>query len=303
VDPLARVCLALSSFKNDQQVLALLQGARADLPRFARVLVVDSLGTGQMPARLAEAGLADLVQYECASANLGSAGNLARRLSLAAQTSADFVYTTNHDGDVSPSAIERLVTLAQNALGPVGAIYPLRKMSDRGGAFDMTGRFRFPMTAVRSMRPPSAELSPVFWSSSNGALYALAPTRQGLLPMAELWMGYEDLGYGWLLHGHGFRQFLARDVQVVDGYEYKKTPVGYVTNKPSWYAYYFARNLLLAARRTQQPGAVRLAALSRVLLEFGITAALRSDKKARLSAVAAGLFDGLRDRGGKWRLP
>jgi GT2 family glycosyltransferase len=297
------VCLALSSFKNDAEVLSLLTRAREDLPRFSRVLVVDSLGTGRMPELLHSAGLSGLVGYECSPLNLGSAGNLSRRVALAAETSADYVYTTNHDGDVTPEAIAQLVALAARAKGPLGAVYPLRRLTSRAGAFDVTGRYRFPMTAIRTRRLPARELSPVFWSSSNGALYGLGPARQGLLPMADLWMGYEDLGYGWLMHAHGFTQYLARDVRVADSYEYNKTPVGYVTNKPSWYAYYFARNLLLAARRTQQPRAVKLAAMSRVVLEFAVTAALRNDKRKRVRAIAEGLVDGLRDRGGKWRLP
>src|SRR6185503_21021827 len=107
-------------------LMALLDGARAELPRFAHVLVVDSLGTGLLPARLSEAGLAPYVHYECANRNLGSAGNFALRVELAAKTPADFVYTLNHDGDLNSSAIARLVELADKALAPLGAVYPLR---------------------------------------------------------------------------------------------------------------------------------------------------------------------------------
>jgi len=301
--PLGRVCLAISSFKNDGAVFDLLMAARDALPSFTRVLVVDSLGSGDFERGLAERRLTAHVDYHCYAENLGSAGNLSRRLQLAADTSADFVYAVNHDGSVDPNAISSLVDLAGNATGPLGALYPLRRMTQRAGAFDVTGRHRFPFTAIRSQRRPKRELSPVSWSSSNGALYALEPVRRGLLPYADLWMGFEDLGYGWLLQQNGYRQFAARDVIVDDSYEYWKSPVGYVVHKPAWYAYYYARNLLLTTRRTEQPPLVQGLALSRVLLELGVTLALRPDKRARLLATAEGMLDGLRNRGGKWRFP
>jgi GT2 family glycosyltransferase len=302
-DPLRRICLAISSFNNDREVLELLDGLEGSLQRFASILVVDSLGTGMFVNELERRGLTDLVRYHCVPENLGSAGNLARRLHLASREAADFVYAVNHDGRVSANAIEQLVQLAETSPNPLGALYPLRRMVQRGGAFDVTGRYRFPLTAIRSKRPPREAIAPVYWSSSNGALYALAPVRAGLLPDATLWMGFEDLAYGWLLESAGYRQFVARDVQVEDPYEYRRTPVGYVTRKPSWYAYYYARNLILAARRTRQPPAVRGLAVTRVVFELGVTLVLRRDKKARLLATTQGLLDALRNRSGKWRLP
>src|SRR5258705_378287 len=78
-----------------------------ELPRFASVLVVDSIGTGRFQQALEQEGLADLVSYRCFSHNLGSAGNFAQRLTLASEASADFAYAVNHDGDVRAEAIER----------------------------------------------------------------------------------------------------------------------------------------------------------------------------------------------------
>lgn len=264
---------------------------------------MDSIGTGEFEAALAARGLTDLVEYRCFPENVGAAGNLEERLKSAASGDVEFMYAVNHDGDLDPGAIERLVALADRSHPHPGAIYPLRKMTDRGGAFDVTGRYRFPFTAIRSMKAPEKELTEVYWSSCNGALYSLEPTRNGVLPCVGLWLGYEDLDYGWTLHAAGYRQFVARDVQVNDSYEYDRSRVGYVARRPSWYAYYFARNLILASRRNHQPKLVQGLALSRVLLEFGVTLALRKDKKARLQFTAAGLWDGLRGKTGKWRLP
>ncbi len=300
---LSSVCLAISCFRNDETVLRLLDRLAPAGVHYASILVVDSLGTGNLPGKLRTREAAQPVTYECAPQNLGSAGNLALRLELAARTNARYVFAINHDGNASCESIAELLRLAET-LGPkLGAVYPLRRMASRGGVFDVTGRYRFPFAAVRRRRPPQAALTPVFWSSSNGALYSLTPPRNGLLPYADLWMGYEDLGYGWLLHEHGYKQYTASGVQLDDGYEYQRSQGLWITDKPAWYAYYFARNLILTAKRTHQPLPVQGLALARVLLELGVSATLRKQKRARLSATLHGLRDALRSRAGKWRLP
>lgn len=300
---LTGVCLAISSFRNDVTVLRLLERIAQPQVDYARILVVDSLGTGTFQSELERRGWSGRVDYHCVDRNLGSAGNLALRLELAAQTNARYVFAVNHDGDGSPDAIRELVRWADAAGPTLGAIYPLRQMSSRGGAFDVTGRYRFPFTAVRVKEAPRQQLSPVFWSSSNGALYSLEPARKGLLPYSDLWMGYEDLGYGWLLHEHGYQQFRANEVRLQDGYEYQKKAGLWVTDKPAWYAYYYARNLPVLAGRTHQPLTVRGLALARVLLELGATVAFRTRKAARVSATLHGLKDAYLHNMGKWQLP
>ena len=300
---LSRVCLAISLFRNDETVLRLIERLTHGGVRYARILVVDSLGTGTFLSELARRGLGDGVEYHCATQNLGSAGNLALRLELAARTSARYVFAINHDGDAKPESIAKLADIA-DGLGPeLGALYPLRRMTNRQGAFDVTGRYRFPFTAIRSKRRPKARLGPVFWGTSNGALYSLSAPRRGLLPYADLWMCYEDLAYGWLLRQSGYSQFTANDVELEDGYEYTRVGRLWVTDKPPWYAYYYARNLPVAARRTQQPLPVRCLVLARVLLELGATVAFRKQKAARVAATLHGLKDSFFDKMGKWQLP
>jgi GT2 family glycosyltransferase len=299
---LSQVCLAVSSYRNDVEVLALLERVKAGPGRFASILLVDSLGSGRMPDELASRGWTD-VRYVTFERNLGSAGNLAERLRLAAESGASWVYTVNHDGGADPNAIARLVEIGASAGPRIGAVYPLRRMIHRGDTYDVTGCYRVPLRSVRVKRRPAGGTRDAYWSSSNGALYALAPIREGLLPWADLWMGYEDLGYGWLLRQEGYRQLLALDVEIPDGYEYRRQQGLWLTRKPSWYAYYHARNFLLVARRTRQPLAAQAAVLTRVVLELGVTAALRPNKAERLRYIAEGLIDGLAGRSGKWRLP
>ena len=306
-----RAVLAVSTYRYDEAVLTLLEGARKDaaLELFERVLVVDSIGTGRMPAELA-ARFGSQVQYHAADRNLGSAGNLALRLQLAADAGADVVYAVNHDGSVERATVTRLFQAAcelgaTSATPRFGALFPLRRLTHRQGRYDLTGRWSFPVPSRLHAEKPREPLLEVYWSSSNPALYALAPVREGLTPWGDLWMGWEDLGYGWLLHRHGLKQYVVTDAVTDDGYELR--PVAgssvYISDKPAWYAYYAARNLVLVTKRVR-PGPLRaLAVASRIALEAGDTVVARRDKRARLSYLAHGVADGLRGRTGKWRLP
>lgn len=303
---LSRVVLAISSYRNDAEVLSLLDQVRAQQARFGAIIIVDSLGTGMLEPRLGSELDGCPLRYCSASTNLGSAGNLAERLRLAGETGLEWVYAINHDGDLRTTSITALLDVAreqQNRQPKLGAVYPLRRLPNRGGAYDVTGRYRVPVSAIRTRRRPAGPVLDVYWSSSNGALYSLEPVRRGLLPWGDLWMGYEDLGYGWLLHEHGYRQLLATEVVVDDGYEYQKRGGVWITQKPSWYAYYYARNFLVVAQRTHQPAYARAAIWSRLVAELAVTAALRSKKRERLGLLARGMADAVAGRVGKYRVP
>jgi GT2 family glycosyltransferase len=126
-----RVCLAISSFRNDESVERLLSSASTPRARgcFERVIVVDSLGTGRIEALLRSRDWSH-VTYESASTNLGSAGNLARRLVLAAQTGCDYVFALNHDGELDLDIVDKLVEFAEKT-PRVGAVYPLRYLTQQ----------------------------------------------------------------------------------------------------------------------------------------------------------------------------
>jgi GT2 family glycosyltransferase len=300
----SRVCLAISSFRNDENVLALIEAALS-AAYFDEILVVDSLGTGAMAQAIEERGWSKRVRYENHPKNLGSAGNLARRLELAAERGHDWVYAINHDGEVDASVVRELVACGRSLRRP-GAVHPLRFKTGRG-LYDMTGRSALPLPFRGRRTRPAQETLEVYWGSSNGTLYALEPVRQGLLPWADLWMGWEDLGYGWLLHKRGYQQVLLTTVETRDSYEYAhhrafgRTLT--ITSKPAWYAYYQARNLILVTRRNGQAWDHWAVVAGRVLLELGVTAALRPNKTTRYRLLARGVFDGLRERTGKWLVP
>jgi hypothetical protein len=298
-DPLRDVVVAIATYRSDDAVLRLLEPIfdRDGAHPFGHVVVVDSLGSGRIDEEARRRGWKRFT-YEVADRNLGSAGNLARRLELAATRDARWVYAINHDGALDAAMIARLARHAETLGEKVGAVYPLRHRSaiDR---WDLTGLVPVPVPAIRSPWRPRGASFDVFWASSNGALYALDPVRAGLLPWADLWMGYEDLGYGWDLSRHGFRQQVLCDVVFEDGYEYRTRGGVELTDKPAWYAYYGARNLLLITRRARRGPATWAAALGRIALEVAVTSTLRPEKKKRLGLLARGVADGLRGRSGQ----
>ncbi len=300
----ARVALAVSAFRSDDAVLRVLDSACASGAHpFHQVLVVDSLPTGRLEDAIAARGYAR-VAYRAFDRNLGSAGNLMERLRAAAEGGADFVYALNHDGVLDLAVVEALVRFARTR-PRIGAVYPARRYVNRGGTLDLAGaRGDVLGTLVGGRRDAPRGPIGVRWSSSNGALYALEPVRRGLLPWGELFMGYEDLEYGWTLERGGYEQHLLGDVRVDDGYEYRAHRLGplrfHVSDKPAWYAYYFARNLVLVARKHRRG---RVGVGARIGVELGLVATLRRDKATRLRYLARGVLDGLRDVRGKWDLP
>jgi hypothetical protein len=302
------VCLIIATFKQDAAVIALLDGVYAAGPSpFARIIVVDSMGSGAIQAHIEAAGW-EGVDYHSADHNLGSAGNLAMRLELASATGARWAYAINHDGEVQVSALEALVERGRAAEASghrVGALYPLR-FTTRLGKYNLTGRSSLPIPYVGTRVRPTRDF-PVWWASSNGALYNLEPVRLGLVPWADLWMGWEDLGYGWLLARNLWEQRVVVDAVFEDSYEYRSAGAGkasvQITDKPTWYAYYQLRNLILVTRRNERGAATWAVVAGRAALEFGLTGALRPDKLRRARFLMHGLVDGLLDKAGKWQYP
>jgi rhamnosyltransferase len=300
-----RVVLAISAFRSDDSVRALLRTLpRAEASPFVATLVVDSLGSGALVRPDEADGLPDY-RYENHPTNLGSSGNFARRVEWAATFDADWVYTVNHDGHVELDTVASLVRTGQR-IDRCGAVYPLRYYEQRG-TWNLTGTSRRARPSKGTTTRPTGDPIPVTWASSNGALLSLAPVRDGLLPWADLWMGWEDLGYGWLLDAHGWKQVVDPNAVFVDGYECRTVRVAgrdvTITDKPSWYTYYQIRNLLLCTRRAAHTPTDWAIAAGRIGLELGLSGLVRNDRSRRLRHLAAGVRDGLLGRTGKWRLP
>lgn len=289
-----RVWLVISSCQNDDDVIRILdqvQFSSKDI--FERILIMDSQGTGAVPSRLADRGW-NHVLYRSYPHNLGSGANLSERLRIAAEGGADFAYALNHDGSFDPEVVRALLKAAR-PLENLGAAYPLGYLST-AQRFNLTGTRELPLPARLVEAPPRGPLIDVFWSSSNGALYSTAPARQGILPWSAMWMGWEDLEYGWRLSDHAYRQVIVRDAIYPDNYEYKQTWLARTIDKPAWRTYYGFRNLILAIRRSRNRPLFYAAVVYRIFLELALIVLVRDLKFARLRSVGRGVWAGLTER-------
>jgi GT2 family glycosyltransferase len=286
------IWLVISSYRNDDEVVKLLDQAHdsaQDL--FARILVVDSQGTGRVPEIIQSRGWKD-VEYRCYETNLGSGANLAQRLRIAADGGADYAYALNHDGHIDLTVVRALVESAKGR-ERLGAAYPLGFFTDVH-RFNLTGTRELPLPSKLVNAIPKEPIVHVYWSSSNGALYGMEPAREGLLPWDAMWMGWEDLEYGWRLKDHGYEQIIVTSAVFPDNQEYSASAVGNVVRKPAWRAYYNVRNLVLAVKRCRNRPLFHAVVAFRILLEFGLILLVRDDKRQRLRFLVSGVRDGYR---------
>ena len=298
--------LGISSYGSAPSVLEIV--AEATSPQgtqlFDLILIVDSHGDGTIQRHIEREELGPRVRYHNSNENLGAAGNLDKRLRWATEAGGDLLFAINSDGHLDLATVEKLLDYASRH--DCGAVYPARRLADN--CYEFTGILSFPWRSVRRAKKdlPVAEAIPVFWSSSNGALYSLQPAANGTLPPAGLWHGWEDLAYGLLLAKAGHHQFMVPSARVESRYEMTKMrglgaasgPYSYVSDKPTWIAYYTSRNLLLIATRVV-PGPERvIAALTRISIEILVTLVTRDQKLERLGYLARGVFDGIRGRQG-----
>lgn len=301
---LTRVVVAISAFQSDAQVIALLEKIfKSKQCALAAVIVVDSLSDGSLQQKINTASWP--VYYENSAINLGSAGNLARRLELAAEIDAEWCFTINHDGMFDPELVETLASVACRSVN-VGAVYPKRVWLDRGGTSLKPHTHIFNMPTHTG--PVGTEtIEEVAWDSSNGALYGLKPVRQGVKVWADLWYGWEDLAYGWQLTKTGWKQYLCSDAVYFDDYEYQHVSLLklhlFITRKPSWTSYYVIRNLLLIVRRTGNSPQAWLFFTKRFAREVLFAILFRDAKLKRLSLIWQGFIAGLVDKTGKGEVP
>ena len=301
-----KTVLGIAAYGSPPSVLDLVAKATSTEAEglFDLVLIVDSHGDGSVQKYIESAGLAPGVKYYDSEENLGAAGNLAKRLRWAAEAGGDLLFAINADGHFDSAAVEKLLDYARES--DCGAVYPARRLAD--DCFEFTGTLRFPWRSVRRSENelPDEEPVRVFWSSSNGAVYSLKPTVEGILPPVGLWHGWEDLAYGLLLERAGYRQGLLTSVRVESRYEVRSVggearvtgPYGYVSDKPAWLAYYTSRNLLLIATRVVPRPVNVVAATARILIEILVTLMHRNRKSERLRYLIRGILDGLRGRQG-----
>ena len=305
---LRRIALAISAFRSDEAVIALLQAAFAPgQPRFGAVIVVDSLGSGAIERTASEQGWA--VSYYNAERNLGSAGNLDLRMRAAASLGMEWCFASNHDGVVEVGKIAALARHGRSR-ARVGAVYPQLIFARAGGRPDAARRGFSSYGILRRVKiegGTAESCTEVAWSSSNGALYNLDAVRDGAHVWPELWMGYEDLALGWEMQRRGWTQLLCADVTIADSYEFSLVRLFgkdiHLAAKPSWYMYYQSRNLALIARRSKGAAVSGPSVALRTVVDIGLILLFRDRKAERLRLLLTGLRDGLRNTSGKGPVP
>ena len=272
------------------------------------IIVVDSLGDGRFAKFIEINDFSDRVLYFNSDVNLGSAGNLHKRLIWATELDVEFVLALNHDAVVTHAVYLELVRTAQK-LPKFGALYPLRFLSGKN-IYDISGKSYYSIKASGPKTKPSDELIEVYWSSSNGALYSTEPLSEinRISPDSSLWMGWEDYFYGLQLNKAGYGQWIVSSAETIDHYEYKSlnTPLGerVVSDKPIWYCYYDSRNLLLGSfYRVRSPVLIIFVMIRIFLGLLLIPLKFKSETFLAVRFYLTGVRDGIKNISGKWTLP
>ena len=266
-----KVGVAISSYQSDDEVIFLLKKIASELWPVDGILVVDSLGSGKIKDYIINTQINN-AEYMNFDVNLGSAGNLQKRLILSAGKGWDFVLALNHDALVTKTTLQEL--LKYTGITNLGVLYPLKHYPSKE-FYDYSGTREIgPWRSFGHKTPPKDQLIPCIWSSSNGALYNLKPIREGILPNGDLWMGWEDYLFGLDLRKAGYEQFLVSNSICEDNYEFTERRIGFkkimLSAKPDWYHYYRTRNLWLIVFYFH-PSVLRLLRiLFRTIIEFVI---------------------------------
>jgi len=286
------VWVVIASFHNDEDVAKILNEVHGCGHKVIdKILVIDSEGTQAIPKLITDQGWQDVI-YKSYDENLGSGANLSERLRIAAEGGADYAYALNHDGHFDEGVLAALIEAVAN-VQDLGAAYPLGYLN-LAGAYNLTGTRELPLPAKLVHSRPKKQMLDVFWSSSNGALYSMEPVRSGILPWGAMWMGWEDLEYGWRLSSNGYRQVIVCDAVYVDNYEYRKAWLGRTVDKQAWRTYYFSRNLLMAIRRNRNRLIYYAVASYRFFRELCLIWLARDCKWERTRFLLKGVIDGLR---------
>ena len=303
-----RVAISISCFKSNNEARQLLTKIVSEGWECERILIVDSLGTEEFDKLISKFCLIDKVLYFNSEFNLGSAGNLNKRLIWANNLDMDFVLALNHDAIITHSVYNELISYTRRT-EKIGALYPLRYLKQRG-VYDLSGKNYFPRSVVGSTIRPNSDIIDVYWSSSNGALYSTKPIRDlnSIYPDKNLWMGWEDYLYGLQIHKMGYSQLIITKAETIDNYEYKNINIfsknKIFSDKPIWYCYYDPRNLLLIAKNRLKSPILFIYILLRILLGIIIIPIkYKNNKKMALKYYLFGIRDGLLNIDGKWILP
>ncbi len=300
------MAIAISAFRSDGPVIDLIEAIFANPhPEMGSVIVVDSLGSGKISEVALQRGWG--VHYENSAINLGSAGNLFRRMELAAESGANWCLCLNHDASWDVDRLTEMLVVAASR-PRVGAVYPVLDHSPREPRWEEGRKHFLPTSGVRvaelSVEEASSE---VLWSSSNSALYSLRPHAEGVSFFTDLWHGYEDLAYGIALNRAGWLQLSCRAARLSQVFDY--TPVRFlwvvrhIPFKPEWYSYYNLRNLIIIRREYGAEFMPFKVIVRKLVQSTARILFLETRKWKRIKFLYSGLVAGMKGESGKGVYP
>lgn len=300
------VAIAISAFRSNEAVIELLEAIfDKPHPEVETIIVVDSLGDGEISATAAAREWTILL--ENFDKNLGSAGNLARRMEIAGEIGAEWCLCLNHDANWDPNRLDVMLKIARSR-PRVGAVYPVLDHSPREPRWQEGSQEFTPSAHKRFIDIPTDEsTTDVLWGASNFALYATEPLYEDVTVMGDLWMGYEDLAYGIALNQGGWEQISCRAAVLPGGLDYGPHQfLGrtlHIPQKPAWYSYYNIRNLLLI-RRCYGAHGVSWRSIIWKFAQSSLRIILLEDNKfSRIRFLYTGALAGLAGRDGKGPVP
>jgi GT2 family glycosyltransferase len=263
--------------------------------RNLRVVVVDN-GSHDSLAPLHEAGLPFVLLRN--ERNLGFTGGVNTGIGHALDMGADYVWLLNNDARPDPDALAALLDAVATD-ERIGLASPLIRNGDADGAVEFCGGLREGNTFVTT-NDPAVYLS---WRERTPERIWLVGTALLLRRRLVVDIGlfddrffayWEDNDYSVRSQRAGFRNIVVPDAVVR---HWSGGPAASAGARPPHYHYYMARNELLFLRKH-----LTLRDAARPLL-WAIDRQLRRLHRLRhdpvsADAVLAGLWDGLRGRGG-----
>lgn len=160
--------------------------------------------------------------------NTGFSGGNNIVMQQAMQEGSDYVYLLNHDAAFEPTAVSRVVEVAQtdSRIGSVQSLLVLQQNSNevnsRGNAIHYLG-FGYCLGYHEARSLVSSEVVEIAYASGAGVLYPTRVLREVGTLDETLWLYHEDVDLGWRIRLAGYKNVLAPQSVVQHYYEFSRS--------------------------------------------------------------------------------
>ena len=297
------VAIVVLNWNGAEDTLRCLESLeRQTYPNF-RLLVVDNGSTDGSLAALRALG--ERITLIESPENLGYTGgnNLGMRRALA--DGADYLWLFNNDATAAPDTLARLIATCE-ADPAIGLASPLvcddqdhATIHFAGGRFDLAAPTYEPTEDLEKARlwQAAAPGHMALWGTAMLARRALVE-KIGLLD-DRIFAYWEDIDYSIRSALAGFRNVMVFDAVI---FHAAKPTIRSPRDVKPYYFYFMTRNEILMWRKFC-PTKKYLRALLWTILRQARQIDRMRDSQAHVDAVRAGLWDGLRGKGGAYQAP